>query len=197
MVAEENRYDRQERIHGWQQNALKDAKISIVGAGPMANFFSAVGAGLGFGSMWVFDNKVIDPRYTENFLFPLSEDKSELRNKRLEEMIGRINPAIESRGITWKFCTDYFTEIIGKPNAIVLTTNNPKTELLISEYGLYSGIPIINGSANTHNAELTVLRDRGEIKERLEEVKKDKNHTLADMRRCIPEQYLSDVRYHK
>ena len=45
------RYDRQERITGWDQKKLKDATVSIVGDGKTAQYIALPLAALGVGEI--------------------------------------------------------------------------------------------------------------------------------------------------
>ncbi|MBI2124874.1 ThiF family adenylyltransferase [Candidatus Pacearchaeota archaeon] len=57
-----NRYERQERIGGWDQSKLKNAKIAIVGAEHIGTFLASDFAALGVGDIRVYDNSRVDYR---------------------------------------------------------------------------------------------------------------------------------------
>ena len=96
-----NRYDRQERIEGWDQSKLTNAHIAIVGAGHISNFLSSSLAALGVGDIRIYCDEKIDYEITgksykeREFLLSRTREKAS-KVEVLEEKVQKINPFKQS-----------------------------------------------------------------------------------------------------
>lgn len=149
-----NRYDRQERIEGWDQSRLKEARLAIVGAGHIGNFLSASLSALGIGDIRIYDNEKIDyekrnkPYMEREFLISRSREGAS-KVECLEKKVCKINPLISVSGI--HLTLDNITQnLIESPDILVLATNAKET---IDRYrNLFSGtkttIYVVEGDRN-------------------------------------------------
>jgi molybdopterin/thiamine biosynthesis adenylyltransferase len=126
-----NRYDRQERIEGWNQAKLKEAKVAIVGAGHIGNFLSASLAALGVGDLRIYDNEKIDyeirnkPYMEREFLLSRSREGAS-KAEALEKRVQKINPLTSVTGI--HMTLDNITEsLVEPPDITVIATNDKDT----------------------------------------------------------------------
>ncbi|MBW2993101.1 hypothetical protein KY317_00835, partial [Candidatus Woesearchaeota archaeon] len=62
-----NRYDRQERISGWNQEKLEKAKVVVVGNDIMANYCAITLAAFGFGSIELYGPGFVTKDTLSNF----------------------------------------------------------------------------------------------------------------------------------
>lgn len=153
----EDRYDRQKRIEGWNQTNLDNAKIALVGSGPLANFTGTLISALGIGKIDIYDNSVFEKYDPGEFLLADSL-KGEQKIRGLEKSLKEINPTIDVESYQWKFLREYYTDILDKPSIIIDTTNNPFNEAALFSYAVEHNIPLVNGSAGIFQGELSVFR---------------------------------------
>lgn len=108
------------RQEAFDEEKLKDAKITIIGAGTIANYLSLYMLGLGIGNIRILSESQ-NPE--ENFII-----RGE--NKSLEEKLREINkkPIID---IIKESPEDY---TIGEPDIIIDATNNPASKKISKEF---------------------------------------------------------------
>ncbi|UCD04135.1 MAG: ThiF family adenylyltransferase [Candidatus Woesearchaeota archaeon] len=156
----ELRYQRQaELIQGWDQDKLSSARIAFIGS----NMHAAIGgsAVLGIGSIEVYS----DASYNKNsnkFLYINSDGEANV--KTLEDSLNTINPSIKVRGIYRSMEYERDAKILGKPSAIIETTNDPNSKQICFEYAKENRIPVVSASASRTQGKLMVYRGE-EIKE--------------------------------
>lgn len=158
-MAVDNRYDRQERIEHWDQAKMTSAKIAVVGTTPVTNFLLAYYSGLGFGNIRIYSNdriKIKDPSEFLLFKSKIGDSKAE----GLEEAVRNINPLINVSSMHWQMMREYFTDAFSdfRPNLIIDTSNSPRTELVLFQYGKLNGIPVINTGSKRYFGKTCELR---------------------------------------
>ncbi|MBI5066290.1 ThiF family adenylyltransferase [Candidatus Woesearchaeota archaeon] len=148
-----NRYDRQELIKDWDQNKLRKASIAVIGSGPLANFTTASLVSLGFGTVELYDNDNTENLSQGEFLLNLDENKYS-KVETLEEVLSKINPLVNVKGIHAKINNSVLAELLGNPDVIIDTTNDPQTKQTVLEYAQKNKIPLISASADSIKGEL-------------------------------------------
>lgn len=139
----ENRYDRQERIEGWNQSKLQNAKVAIVGAGHIGNYLASSLAAVGVGDIRIYDDEKIDYKNKEycqrEFLLSRAV-KGASKAEELEKKVREINPLVDVFGMHMSL--DSVTQnLIEKPNVMVIASNNKK---IIDSYRSYASSNKIN-----------------------------------------------------
>ncbi|MBT5022440.1 hypothetical protein HOK51_04885 [Candidatus Woesearchaeota archaeon] len=154
-----DRYDRQERIEGWDQTKLETAYVAVVGAGPVAQAATLCMAGLGVGELRIFDNARVSSNYLPSNFQMRGAKPGESMAKVLEQRLQKFNPIMKIKGLHWKFDQHYFADAVfgRKPDVVLDCTNDPYQELILYAYGQANGIPVVNTSANENKYELAVL----------------------------------------
>jgi len=125
-----NRYERQERIGGWDQSKLKNAKIAIVGAEHIGTFLASDFAALGVGDIRVYDNSRIDYRIRDipynqrEFLMTRAKENAS-KAETLEKRIVMVNPLVNFIGM--HISLDSVTEcLVEMPDMAIIATNDQK-----------------------------------------------------------------------
>jgi len=162
-----DRYDRQQRIEGWRQEALGSAKVAIIGNDVLANYTALTMAALGFGDIEIYGTGKIDdkiwenfhpkknrgnnnsgnfekPDYSTGFLY-FESRKGQDKSGAIAEFIKKVNPFIKTQGVSisiGRSTTEL--EILGKPSVIIDTTNNPISKISAIEYGIKNQIPVVS-----------------------------------------------------
>jgi len=157
-VPRSNIYDRQERIEGWDQTKLENSRIAVVGTGLFANDALATLAGLGIGEIFVFGNERVNGKNSDEYLLFRSES-GKSKSEELETILTEINPQLSIKGIHWDMSIASYVENIIPPdvNVIIDAANHPDTEVVLFNYGMNHGIPVINGSCTKRKGSLTAL----------------------------------------
>lgn len=121
----EQRFDRQMRIEGWNQSALAEAKVAIVGDGAgLTSLYVLASAALGLARM-----VVIAPRLDEGII----------------EVAGRVNPALALAYIEGFYTHPILEGIFGGCRPIVDLSQYGLANKLLLEKGYREGVPIVRG----------------------------------------------------
>lgn len=147
------RYDRQERINNWNQQKLLESEIVVCGGGPLAHFFVAAAAALGFGHVRIVDNFFVERPQIGEFL-AAAQQGGHFRAELLAAAAERINPDVEAEPEIWRMGNRRHLSIMGQPDLIIDTSNDPTSELLLYRYGQQHNIPVVNGSAKRFHSEV-------------------------------------------
>ncbi len=160
----EDRYSRQKKIEGWDQQMLEDANIAMVGDGSVACFGGALMAALGIGRSCLYGNSRFKGYHPDEFMYAeLTKGKRKVRG--LEQSMKQINPTIDVESYRWAFLRDYFTDIFSdNTSAIFDTTNDPRTEAALFSHAMTADVPIVNASCKKFRGELSVYMPTGEFK---------------------------------
>jgi adenylyltransferase/sulfurtransferase len=142
---EAERYDRQERIKGWNQSALSRARVIIAGAGALGNEVIKNLALLGVGHILIVD---FDPVEFSNLSRTVLFRESDIGRAKAEVAAGRaaeLNPEIQVRYINGDLSSDIGLGFYRHADLVVGALDNLAAR---SEVGLSStlaGIPFLDG----------------------------------------------------
>jgi len=141
-----NRYDRQERIEGWDQSKLTNASIAIVGSGHVVNYLLSDLAGLGVGDLRVYDDERIDHQITgrpyrkREFLLSQAREKSS-KVEILEQRVQEINPNIFVAGIHMGY-DGKSKRLIKTPDRLIIATNSKEMRNKYKRFATDRDIPV-------------------------------------------------------
>ncbi|MBT7902351.1 ThiF family adenylyltransferase [Candidatus Woesearchaeota archaeon] len=155
-----SRYDRQELIRGWDQSALTNSKLIIVGSGVLANYTALTAAALGFGNIELFGPGSVDvldvanseKDFSKGFSYFSQGTKVDL----IANFVSRINPEVKVTGINLRLDKSQNLNLISAPSVIIDTTNNPYSKFNLIEYGIRQGIPVVSASCSETRSKLGV-----------------------------------------
>lgn len=99
ITLEESRYDRQERISWWDQKALHDSRVLVVGAGALGNEIVKNLVLVGVGSIDVIDMDSIENSNLSRCVFFTAQDQGEPKAEVLVRRAGELNPDVTLRAI--------------------------------------------------------------------------------------------------
>jgi len=162
--------DRQVRIWGREnQKKIDDAKVLIVGSGPLSQMILSNLAGLGIGNLYLMDNATISRADSNEFL--CFKDKGNYPNigsmkvKEIAETLKKINPSIEVRGRFSKFAEPFAYQF--RPEIIVDATNNQVSKESCLYYAVSYRIPFISASSKFSKSTLSCYTPDIKAKNRL------------------------------
>lgn len=139
-----NRYDRQERVNGWNQNNLLDSEVAIVGAGALGTVVALQLACLGIGRIDIFDfDEVEDHNLNRQFLYFDSIGKNKAMS--LVAKLRYINPDIEINAFNTKFVTMKDMDSLKGYDIIFDCTDNWDVRKLINKFVYKNKIKFIHG----------------------------------------------------
>lgn len=154
-----NRYDRQNLIEGWQQEKLEKAKVAVVGTDVLANYTAITLAALGFGNIEIYGPGFVTedilrnheknskiPDYSQGFLYFDSEEGSS-KSEEIADFIKKLNPFVDSAGVTIDLCRAGNMGIIGTPDVIFEATNDTASKIAVIEYAAKKGMPVVSMSS--------------------------------------------------
>ena len=145
-----DRYNRQELINGWNQDKLNSSRVVVFGSGHLANYTLASLTALGIGNIEIYDSGKVD----SNKEFLLSKAvMGQYKANALELMLKQINPSLRVRGIITPISTPLLS-LIGKPDAIIDTTNSSQSKNSLLKYAQSKGIRFISASSDRDKAEM-------------------------------------------
>lgn len=140
-IDEDERYDRQNYIPGWDQSKLKNAKVVIIGSSILTEFICVGLAAMGIGNIRIIGNK-------ENSMDGLSRKLNLERNvkenvKNLQNFLQKINSDVKVTSIFLKI-TPSSTIFIRHPNLIIDTSDDRKIKKTVFDFCKKRGLPLIS-----------------------------------------------------
>lgn len=150
-----NRYDRQERIEDWNQKKLREAEISLVGAGALGTVVAVAAVELGIGKIKIYDgDRVEETNLNRQFLFRRSSI-GEPKARELARELKRINPDssvspyvvnIDGRNVS----------SLGNTDVIVDCTDNYVVRKVLNSYAIRRRIPLVSGASSPYEGQVVV-----------------------------------------
>lgn len=149
----ESRLDRQLIIGGWNQDALDNANVVLVGSGPLCHFVAAALTGLQVGTkdspkgaLSIIDNARFNSDITNEFLYlnqiPLDNSSKVYR---LQEILSVMNDRMRVKGIH-----SIFVENLAEGSDVIVDlTNNPKSKYRSLKFAVERRVPYISASTDT------------------------------------------------
>lgn len=155
MQEVESKTDRQERIPKWNQAALDNASVVLIGSGPLCNYVATALTGLRVGTknslkagLEIFDNSRIADETRNEFLLSVNrQERGASKVKCLESVISIMNEDMRVVG--------YHSPFVGTmvPNASIVVdlTNNPRSKERSLEFAVDKGIPYVSASTDVYS----------------------------------------------
>jgi len=137
-INELERYDRQVRIWGEEgQQKLSKANITIIGTSQLAKYTALPLTALGIGNVRI-----------------LGAEKTKENEHLLDIPLEKLNPNVNILSLPIDLETRTATIFLENSNAIIDTTNNPKSKTIVLEYAKKHKIPVITASVSQSNAKV-------------------------------------------
>jgi len=140
-----DKYDRQKRIKGWDQNKIRNSKVMVIGAGATGNEVIKNLVLSGVGTITLIDYDFIDlSNLNRCVLFNTkSAEKNEYKVDVIKEACRDINPDVKI--ITIKEDLNKVEKNIYKQNDVICSClDNVEARLEANNYSYYFGIPFID-----------------------------------------------------
>ena len=140
-----DKYDRQKRIKGWDQNKIRNSKVMVIGAGATGNEVIKNLVLSGVGTITLIDYDFIDlSNLNRCVLFnSKSAEKNEYKADVIKEACREINPEVKI--ITIKEDLNKVEKNIYKQNDVICSClDNVEARLEANNYSYYFGVPFID-----------------------------------------------------
>jgi len=153
----ELKYDRQNRIEGWNQSKLSNAKVAIVGAGALGNHVCLGLIGLGIGTLKIFDFDTIEAHnLNRQSLFcesDVNQSKAEILARRLKER----NSSLTILGIQEKVDDDNIEDLFRGIHLVIDCVDRISTRRILSRFCLERNITLIHGGVSWNGGQVGIL----------------------------------------
>lgn len=154
-----DRFDRQQRIEGWDQGLIGDAVVSIVGSDMLAHYVLAGLAGLGFKNIRIIDNKRFFGKVRDKGFWFFDTPKGSSQSRSLEDICRRINPSSGPFGLHWKMLYNSSLHVFDRSDVVIDTTNDPLSKRMVWQYCIKHGKHFLHGSASQYQARFVAPDD--------------------------------------
>ncbi len=153
----EIKYDRQERIPGWDQTKLSEATVAVVGAGALGNHVCLGLSGLGIGTIKIYDFDLIEAHnLNRQSLFceaDIGKNKAEVLAERLEER----NSSIFVIGVDDRIEEDTIETIMRNVDVIIDCVDLISVRKILNYYCIRHDIPMIHGGISWIGGQTGIL----------------------------------------
>lgn len=163
LDAELLRYARQILLDGWDIDAqlrLKASRVVMIGAGGLGCPASETLVRAGLGQVQLIDDDAIEASNLQRQTLFLPEDIGKPKALTAAEMLNKINPLINARGIVARLSEDNAYELLdmasGKPDLLLDCTDNFATRDIINRISVRYQIPLLSASAIAMQGQLAL-----------------------------------------
>jgi len=140
------RYDRQEKIRGWNQKSLADAHIVVAGAGAIGNEVIKNLCMAGIGNLVIIDDDIIEASNLSRTILFDSQDIGQPKALVASKRARQINPDISVDQIYGNLFYDVGLGIYRHANLVIGALDNNAARLHLSIACSLAGVPYIDGA---------------------------------------------------
>jgi len=155
---EKERYLRQLLIFGPEgQAALKKSHVFIAGCGGLGSPIAMYLATAGVSTLTIVDNDTVALSNLNRQLLHGSVDIGREKVRSGEEILHAINPDITIRPISDSITPDTIPSLVADVDLIIDTADSKDTCLVLNQYAVNSGIPLIHGVVYGLHGQMMVI----------------------------------------
>ena len=158
--SEQDRYDRQMRIHGWGttgQRKLKASKVAVVGVGGLGCLSSLYLAAAGIGRLYLVDKeKIRVSDLNRQILYcesDLEKQKADTARKKLET----LNPTTKVEAVLEEVTEGRVPAFMEHVDVVVDGLDNWRTRFIINEHCVRKGIPFVHAGVSQFYGQVTTV----------------------------------------
>jgi adenylyltransferase/sulfurtransferase len=140
------RYDRQEKIRGWNQKSLADACVVVAGAGAIGNEVIKNLCMAGIGHMVIIDDDIIEASNLSRTILFDPRDVGQAKALVAAKRVKLINPEISVHTINGNLFYDVGLGIYRHASLVVGALDNNAARLHLSISCALAGVPYIDGA---------------------------------------------------
>ncbi|UYP47020.1 hypothetical protein NEF87_003305 [Candidatus Lokiarchaeum ossiferum] len=153
----EIKYDRQSRIPHWNQTALSDACVAVIGAGALGNHVCLGLIGLGIGTIKIYDFDDIEAHNLNRQSLFCEEDIGKNKAETLAYRLEKRNSNLMILGINEKIEEDTIAPVLRKVDLVIDCVDRIYVRRMMNRYCLRSNIPLIHGGISWCGGQVGIL----------------------------------------
>lgn len=156
--AELARYERQLKIFGEEgQNKLRNAEVTIAGAGGLGSVSATYLTVAGIGSIRIVDYDVVELSNLNRQILHWEKDIGKEKAESFEEKLLQMNPEVEVTVLSQRIDEDNVAEIVNGSDAIIDAMDNFQTRYLLNRVALQKKIPFFHGGVYGFEGQVTTI----------------------------------------
>lgn len=179
----QDRYERQSSLIGGKEGQLKlkDALVTLVGAGAIGNIAAKFLASAGVGTLILIDNDKVDKSNLHRQILFNEKAIGNSKAYSLAVTLAKINSENEYKAIDYKLTKENVHEFINPDYGIVLDcTDDIGITYLLQEYCLRYGRPLVYGKTSGFYGSCGVIKSKIALTQQdIEKLKNVKEDNLA------------------
>ena len=152
------RYVRQLRIFGEDgQKRLKNAKVTIAGAGGLGSVTATYLTVAGVGRIQIIDDDVVELSNLNRQMLHWEQDIGKKKAESFEEKLSQMNSEVDVVVTTQRIREDTIAEIITDADLIVDAMDNFQTRYVLNRLALHKKIPFFHGGVYGFEGQVTTI----------------------------------------
>ena len=153
-------YQRQIGIPGWGrecQEKLKSSTVFVAGAGGLGSPVCMYLAAAGIGTLRICDYDRVEPTNLNRQILHSEESIGRLKVESASETIHRVNHRVTVQTVPAVLNRKTITPSVGSAGIIVDCLDNFETRLLLNEFSVRNGIPMVHGGVSGFQGQVTFI----------------------------------------
>ena len=145
-------------VGGPGQQALKKARVLVVGAGGLGAPVLLYLAAAGIGTLGIVDDDLVSLSNLQRQVVHATPDIGDAKVDSAAHTIARLNPHVAVERHQMRIAAENALELIARYDLVIDGSDNFATRYLVSDACYFASKPLITGAVGTFDAALTTLR---------------------------------------
>jgi molybdopterin/thiamine biosynthesis adenylyltransferase len=148
-------------IGGAGQQALKSARVAVIGAGGLGSPVIAYLAAAGVGTIGVVDNDTVSLSNLQRQIVHRTEDVGAGKAANAVRFVAAMNPFVTVVPHAARLDTSNAGELLGSYELVIDGTDNFDTRRIVAEAAAGLGLPLVSGAVSMWDGQVTVFLPGG------------------------------------
>ncbi len=158
LITPTDRFDRQSRIEGWNQTALRDARVLLVGAGTTGNEIAKTLALIGIGSCDIVDNDVVEAVNLSRCMMFRPEDIGQQKATVLADRVRPLSADYANfEAVNLNIVDGFGSGRYRHYSAVICAVDNLEARVWLNRYCRLNGITLIDTGIGGLNWQVTLV----------------------------------------
>jgi adenylyltransferase/sulfurtransferase len=145
-------------VGGPGQQALKKARVLVIGAGGLGAPVLLYLAAAGIGTLGIVDDDLVSLSNLQRQVVHATPDIGDAKVDSAAHTIARLNPHVAVERHQMRIAAENALELIAQYDLVIDGSDNFATRYLVSDACYFASKPLITGAVGTFDAALTTLR---------------------------------------
>jgi molybdopterin/thiamine biosynthesis adenylyltransferase len=146
---------------GAGQQALKRARVLVVGAGGLGSPVIAYLAGAGVGTLGVVDHDSVSLSNLQRQVIHRTEDDGEIKAASAARFVGELNPHVRVNQHAERLAPANAQAILSAYDLVLDGTDNLETRRAVATTAEVLGLPLVSGAVSMFDGQVTVFAPGG------------------------------------